>query len=460
MVAGLVFTTMALVWVLTSFVLNRAFEQAGRAIVLDDLGEYEVLYLRVGAEGMKKLFSAGKHDRDQFLRVVDASGAVILEVLPARWSAPHWPDLSNQRAPAVGLTTWGRMPLHDGSTLTIGRRKLADGTELWFGRSNAADLEAMDRLHGSISLSVAIVASLAIAPLVWFSKKVLRPVYRLIDEARLLARSDSPLQKLETSAGIPELKEFAAAFNDTLLRVHTLTEELEAANDQLAHELRTPLARIRGNIEELLRFAAHPSARDSAVRALAEIDRAAQLVQTILSVRAGDARSMKLQMEPISLVDLIKETCELYSAAADAATQDLVIRVPKGDSSLLGDRQRLQQALCNLLDNALAYTPAGGRVEVALTREAGCELVTVRDTGPGLTQNDQDRIWRRFMRGSAASASTPGIGLGLSLVRAVVRAHGGEAGARNRPEGGAEFWIRLPARDPAGIVESAHSNAA
>lgn len=111
---------------------------------------------------------------------------------------------------------------------------------------------------------------------------------------------------------------------------------------------------------------------------------------------------------------------------------------------MLIDRQRLQQALCNLLDNALNYTPSGGHIEVELITDADYITLHVRDTGPGFTENDQLKMWRRFMRGSAASANTPGIGLGLSLVKAVASAHRGEAGAENRPEGGSHFWIKMP----------------
>jgi signal transduction histidine kinase len=289
-----------------------------------------------------------------------------------------------------------------------------------------------------------VTAAFAIAPLIWFSSRVLRPVHELMARARQLARADAGFQRLESSGAIVELKEFADSFNESLDRVHALTQELEATNDQLAHELRTPLARIRGNVETILSRADDPASRESAARTVVEIDRAASLIQAILSIRAGDARSMKLQNELLSLGDLVEETCELYSAAAEAKGLELVTDVAPSEIQVEGDRQRLQQALCNLLDNALAYTPQGGKIEVKLEKDQPDAIIRVRDTGPGLTNSDADRIWRRFMRGSAASASTPGIGLGLSLVKAVINAHRGEVGAHNRPEGGAEFWIRLP----------------
>lgn len=251
---------------------------------------------------------------------------------------------------------------------------------------------------------------------------------------------------MENTAGIHELKEFANAFNQNLDRVHSLTEELEAANDQLAHEIRTPLTRIRGNVENLLSYAQGAAPRESAVHALAEIDRASRLVQTILTIRSGDARTLKLQIERISAADLVRGTCDLYAAATEAKGLTLDSAIPLEDVCIEADAQRLQQALCNLLDNALAFTPTGGKVEVVMEQCNQEVVIRVRDTGPGLSESDMGRIWQRFKRGSAASASVPGIGLGLSLVKAVVNAHGATAGAQNRAGGGAEFWIRLPRR--------------
>jgi signal transduction histidine kinase len=336
------------------------------------------------------------------------------------------------------------VPLEQGGTLTIGRRTMLDGAQFWFGRTNDQDLNAIERVHHLLLLAMLVTSVLTALPILWFASRVLKPVRALMQTARSLADDDTMAQRLPLSASIPELREFALAFNISLDRVQAVTEELEAANDQLAHELRTPLARIRGNVDVVLAHCDEPTSKEAASRAVDEIDRATGLIQTILSIRAGDARSMRLQLEVGSLQELLTETCELYAAAAEESHLAFELLVTGKEEPLLMDRQRVQQAVCNLLDNAFAYTPSGGSVEVELEYEHGNALIQVRDTGPGLSDADHARIWRRFMRGSAASASTPGIGLGLSLVRAIANVHRGEAGAENRPGGGSVFWIRLP----------------
>lgn len=447
MMLGLVAATLAAMLLLSGWALTRSFDAIGRAVILDDLGEYEVLYEEQGIDGVRRLFSAGAHEKDHILRIMGVDGSVMLEVLTLEQPHLRWPDPVGPTL-EKGETRISTLPLQDDVKLTLGRRKMKDGAELWFGRDNLMDLEDIWRVHRFMWLAAGITALLSIGPVFWFANRVLRPVRSLITSAHQLADGETMTRRLQTTThAIPELQEFSSAFNASLNRVQQLTEELEAANDQLAHELRTPLARIRGNVEAVLREQqSGGDVTEGAVSALEEVDRATRLVQSILSIRAGDARSMKLHLEMISVKELVTEVCELYSAAAEERGLQLELFVTGGDAFMLLDRERLQQALSNYLDNALAYTPAGGTVSVHLDIEEREVAVRVCDTGPGISESDPQRIWRRFVRGSAAGAKAPGIGLGLSLVRAIAHAHRGTTGCQNRPEGGAEFWIRFPIR--------------
>lgn len=449
MMLGVVVLAGLLTWVVTTWTLSRQFDEIGRAIIEDDLAEYGAFYERRNVKAVEKLFlSAGHSEQDQGIRLLDPSGTPLLDrPIPANTGA-GWPELERNEFTNPGEIDWHRIPLERGSAMTIGRRRLGDGSELWFARTNEADLEAIRRIHSLLLIAIGVAVALSIGPVVWFANHVLHPVQVMIGGARLLASSPSLEERLVSSAAIPELRDFADAFNDTLDRIQTLTEELEAANDQLAHELRTPLARIRGNVERILTAGdAGADVIDNAAKAVEEITRASSIISEILSIRAGDSGILRLNPESLSLECLMKETVELYSASAEENGLALTLVADRELPPLVADRQRLLQAVCNLIDNALAYTPPGGAVEVVVNHEAeaGSFILHVRDTGPGVSPADGERIWRRFMRGSVSSAAHPGIGLGLSLVRAVATAHRGEAGVDNRPGGGADFWIRLPA---------------
>lgn len=453
MMLGVIAFTSLLTWMVTTWTLRQHFDEIGRAIIADDLAEYAEIYERRSVGAVERLFvSAGHGELDQGIRLLDPSGKPLIDRPIPNPSHRAWPEFTPHELDGSAEIDWHRLALGNGAVMTIGRNRLADGSELWFARTNEADLEAIQRIHNLLLIAIGVSVILSIGPVVWFANRVLHPVQVMIGGARRLASSPSLEERLVSSAAIPELRDFANAFNDTLDRIQTLTEELEAANDQLAHELRTPLARIRGNVERILSAEnAGNDVIDHAVKAVEEIARASSIISEILSIRAGDSGIMRLNPESLSPGSLMKETVELYSASAEEKGISLTLISDESLPPLVADRQRLLQAVCNLIDNAIAYTPSGGAVEVEVHHEAesGSFILHVRDTGPGVSPSDAQRIWHRFMRGSASSAAHPGIGLGLSLVRAVATAHRGEAGVDNRPGGGADFWIRLPA---AGVV--------
>ncbi len=326
-------------------------------------------------------------------------------------------------------------------TMLIGRRVLHDGSVLWYGRTDTVDKESVDHIRLYLWLAGAGAAMIAMVPLFWFGGQVMQPVRRMIQSAKALAGGAGEERLVATSA-VHELQDFALAFNTVLDRNQALTTELQNANDQLAHELRTPLARIRGNLEMMLDEKGADT-HDAAERAMDEIDRAASLIDTILTVRAGDNGALKLRCETASVRELVDELIELYAVAAEDKHLRLTVEAGE-DVTLSMDTQLMTQALANLLDNALRYTPADGQVTVTIKSESEACTISVLDTGPGLAAKETALIWERFRRGSVASARNPGMGLGLSLVRAVVVAHGGSVGCGNREGGGAVFWMKLP----------------
>jgi signal transduction histidine kinase len=167
------------------------------------------------------------------------------------------------------------------------------------------------------------------------------------------------------------------------------------------------------------------------------------MLNTLMDISEAETGTMALRREPTDLNDLIRQTVEMYEDVADerdvrietATTSELVASV---------DRNRLRQVLANLLDNAIKYTPSGGRIEVRAGREADAVVVRVKDTGAGIPAEELPRIWERLYRGDK-SRSTRGLGLGLSLVKAIVQAHGGEVSVESELGVGSTFVLRLPA---------------
>lgn len=444
LLTGLMAASTAFCILVTSWAVREDLSRIARVVVLDDLGEYAVLYQRHGLPDLDAAFAGGEHGGNQAVRVTGPDGRVLLERIPPEMSGYPWPPppRNGEGAAASGLLTIrkpGKSP-----QLLAGYQRLDDGNVLWFGRTDTEDQAYVRHIRGRLWLAGLASMVFLLLPLWWFVRHVMRPVQDMMEGLGRLAPGTTG-SRLAATGAVPELKAFAAAFNAGLDRIDALTGELQDANDMLAHELRTPLARIRGNLEIHHDSTDNPRARDAAARGMEEIDRAAELIQMILTTRAGEHQALRLHLEDVDVQELLGTLHELYRAAADERGLSFVLNVPQPVHAVL-DRQRVSQAVANLLDNAFAYSPRGSRVTLSGVRHGDGIRLSVRDTGPGLTADETSRIWARYSRGSAASASTPGLGLGLALVRAVAHAHGGEAGGHNTDGGGAEFWLDIPDR--------------
>ncbi|HRH95151.1 MAG TPA: HAMP domain-containing sensor histidine kinase [Prosthecobacter sp.] len=445
LLAVLMACSTALCITVAGWAMKRNLSSIARAVVLDDLGEYAVLYNRNGLREIEEVFAAGGHEHDQAVRITSPDGRVLFRQIPAAVAGYQWPDASSASLKPKETLLLSVDHTQREQQLLAGCQVLHDGNILWFGRTDAEDRAYVEHIRDDLWLAGLASTAFMLLPLWWFVRHVLRPVQDMMKSTHMLAEGNTDARLLAPDA-VPELQAFASAFNAGLDRIDALTAELQSANDNLAHELRTPLARIRGNLESYHDHTENAAARDASARGMEEIDRAADLVQTILTTRAGEYKALKLHLETIDLRELLADLHDLYKAAAEERGLQFTLQAPESRLVPL-DRQRINQAVANLLDNAFAYTPHGGAVTLALSAMGDHTRILVRDTGPGLSATDLTKIWQRFTRGSAASANTPGMGLGLSLVRAIATAHGGQTGCRNRDEGGAEFWIDLPAGD-------------
>jgi signal transduction histidine kinase len=166
------------------------------------------------------------------------------------------------------------------------------------------------------------------------------------------------------------------------------------------------------------------------------------MLTTLMDISEAETGTMRLTMTDVDVASIVSETVELYEDSAEENSVTIAASVPRG-LVVRGDRDRLRQALGNLVDNAIKYTPRGGRVNVSAVREGDQVAIRVRDTGVGIAARDLPRIWDRLYRGDQSRA-TRGLGLGLSLVRASVEAQRGSVAVESAPGNGSTFTLRLP----------------
>jgi signal transduction histidine kinase len=212
----------------------------------------------------------------------------------------------------------------------------------------------------------------------------------------------------------------------------------------VAHDLRTPLTRLRNVAESALVQGDEAASREALARAVEEADRVNATLTALMDISEAETGAMRLALEELPLGAVVDEAIALHADEAEDRGIALSSTVGPG-IRVRADRTRLRQALANLVENAVKYTERGGRVVVSATDESDRVVLQVEDTGVGIGAGDLPLIWDRLYRADA-SRSTRGLGLGLSLVKAIVEAHGGEVAVRSVEGQGSTFTLALPKR--------------
>jgi signal transduction histidine kinase len=338
---------------------------------------------------------------------------------------------------------WAHFHMKDGAVMDVVKARLNDGNYIQVARSDHSRRFVMRHFERVSALMLAPMLLLAAIGGGLLASRLLHPVREINDAVRKIiatGRTDARLHS-QTTAG--ELRDLVAAFNEMLARIDALIQTLKGTLDNVAHDLRTPLSRLRGIAELTLQNGSNPEAmRDALADCVEESERVATLLNTIMDITEVEAGAMKLQLQSVSLPSLAEEIVELYQHVAEEKGVTLISR-SQNDLTVLADANRLRQAIANLVDNAVKYTPAGGTVCVVADVRKGVAALTVEDTGIGIPSEEQSRVWERLYR-TDASRSARGLGLGLSLVRAIMQAHQGSAELVSSPGSGSAFTLTFP----------------
>jgi heavy metal sensor kinase len=304
----------------------------------------------------------------------------------------------------------------------------------------AADLRLVQRMF-----RIALPLAVAIAGLGGFllSTRSLAPVRSMAAQAKRI--TDRNLRNgLDAGAASEEFRALADSFNELLARLDRSFVTMRRFVADASHELRTPLAIIRGEADVAL-AADRPAAeyRESIAIIQDEARRLSRLVDDLLNLARVDADSVKLQIEPFYLDDLLSEGCRLLQPLATAKGVRIECRCPQ-DVMFSGDPELLRRLILNLIENAIRYTPMEGRVTVALEVEDAALRITVSDTGIGIPPEDAPHVFERFYRvDSARSREQGGFGLGLSIVKWIAESHHGTVELTSQPGAGSTFTVLL-----------------
>jgi two-component system, OmpR family, sensor kinase len=316
----------------------------------------------------------------------------------------------------------------------------ADGRVVVVGASREDRDEALSSLGSVLVIGGPVALLLAALAAYGVATAALRPVNAMRSEAAEISRLGSG-RRLPVPPGGDELAELGGTLNEMLERLERSAERERAFVSSASHELRTPLTLLKAELELALREGRSPEElREAVASAAAESDRLVQLAEDLLVLARADEGRLPVRPEPLDAGELLTTTARRFELRASESGREL--RVEGSDAiALHADRLRAEQALANLVDNALRH--GEGAVELRAEPAGDAVRLHVLDRGPGFDPALDGRAFERFTRGDRAR-SRGGTGLGLAIVDAIARSHGGGAGAGRRDGGGADAWIELP----------------
>ena len=405
------------------------------------------------AEGAREL-------RDVSGTVLSGERAAAQVIAPGGHVVVHYGDptaerpLLSAKQQAVALAG-----THLAVTVTVGpgagRFRAAAQPTAFRGRRGvvvaAQSLDGVDRSVHRLLILLLIAGPAALLATAaggwWLARRALMPIERLRSGAQ-----DISVTRLDERLGVPssrdEVAALATTLNTMLARIQQGVDEQHRIVADASHELRSPLAAMRSELDVTLRADQLPAAARHALESTRDdVDQLSRTVDDLLTLASADARGLQLDVELVDVRQIAATTVQPLRSLARERGVEIVVEGPEAFG--MGDHRRLRQAIGNVIDNAIRHSPDGHVVRVRTTATSDVVIVTVLDDGPGIPEDLCERVFDRFFRIDAARTPSgrAGGGIGLSITREIAIAHGGRVWVEARPNGGCEVSISLPAAD-------------
>ncbi len=436
-----------LLFLIAYFFIYTSIQDRDRAAILSRLRELTTLYQTGGADLLEKNIRINKkfHNASNFfIRLADPNNKTIFISLPYQWAEFDIKELE-ENTPSQEKQ-FIRLCAREGPThLTVASIRLHDGYWLQVGKSNEERLKILERFREVLGVVILPLIFVGFIGGGFLAYSALKPIRHLIHTVRSISQD---IEKMEDRVPNPgsndELEELVTLFNNMLEKISTLINAMKNSLDHVAHDLRTPMTRLRGIAEVAMQTSSsQEQCKEALADCIEESERILKLVDTVLDISEAETGVMKLDLQEVDLGIIINKIVDLYQYVADAKLIKINSSIEKGLLTRV-DPTRIGQVVANLVDNAVKYTPGNGSIFIKAWKNYDEIFIEITDSGLGIPEEDLPRIWDRLYRGDH-SRSEKGLGLGLTFVKAIIELHGGQIEVSSEPGKGSTFTIRLSA---------------
>jgi signal transduction histidine kinase len=415
------------------------------AELVEELTELAQLMPTDGLEGIKAEIAQEDEDEDQlFFRLLTNDGKVLETANMKYWGSLNFSTRPFENNGDYALTTLKSDSYEHKVRLISGVISSVAVVQIGLSLEENDEYLAVFRDLFSFMLIPLIVLAALVG---WFmSRRALFGVEEITRTAKDITKGDYD-KRVHVKKRSYEIDRLAETFNSMLDRIQALLKGMRDMTDNIAHDLRSPLARIRG-IAEMTLISKKPidDYQEMAANTVEECDNLIAMIDTMLDITETEAGVGELKLEEINLTHLISEACELFRPLGIEKGINIIVNLPE-KLYLHGDRNKLQRLVTNLLENAIKYTSSNGTVTVSARANEGKTCIIFEDTGIGISKDDLPRIFERFYR-TDTSRTQSGTGLGLSLARAIAKALGGNITVNSILKKGSIFTVTMPQLSP------------